>query len=88
MVCSEAGAVMGTDGRAYAAATKDYGEVADLEPWVKAIDIVDRTAYGELMISVIWNEDDSYMWVSADIARKKCPQKVLDFYQRYLSFTN
>ncbi|KAK4698749.1 hypothetical protein P7C70_g7519, partial [Phenoliferia sp. Uapishka_3] len=71
------------DGRRNLKHEEDFKDVSDWEPLVSHIDTVERAnnGNGDLMLFVVWSEDDTYSWVSSKLVRAKCPQKVIDFYE-------
>lgn len=56
------------------------------QDFVKSISTVDQSASGELRFRVVWAEDDSYSFVASMLARERCPQRVIDFYESHLKF--
>ncbi|KAJ9050757.1 Chromobox protein 5 [Entomophthora muscae] len=62
---------------------------ADLEDWeseVVEVETVERNAKGELTIYLIW-KNGCHTAHPSTLANVKCPQKIIEFYQNHLKFS-
>ncbi|ORX81628.1 hypothetical protein K493DRAFT_93764 [Basidiobolus meristosporus CBS 931.73] len=65
-------------------AREDSGDEDNWENEVKEVETVERTK-DKLMIYLLWNNGKRSVHPSDEV-NKKCPQKVISFYESHLSF--
>ncbi|KAM0786534.1 hypothetical protein ACM66B_001991 [Microbotryomycetes sp. NB124-2] len=66
---------------------KVYKSKTSWEDLVEKVETIQQAATNQLRFLIVWKENDAASWVASDIVRRKCPQKVIDFYETHLKFT-
>jgi len=56
------------------------------EDLVESIITAERDANDGIKMQIKWT-DGTQKWINNEVARAKCPQKLIDFYQNHLTFT-
>ncbi|GAA5970062.1 hypothetical protein JCM21900_000273 [Sporobolomyces salmonicolor] len=62
-----------------------YGDKQGWEDLVDKIDTVERDDEDGFKMYIVW-KDNKGAWVPNTIARERCPQKIIDFYESHLKF--
>ncbi|KAK4055845.1 hypothetical protein OIO90_003100 [Microbotryomycetes sp. JL221] len=73
-------------GRTVSSLDEHFRDRKSWEDLVAKVETVDK-GDDEMKFMIVWKQDDSVSWVPSTIARTKCPQKIIDFYESHLKFT-